>query len=43
MKVHYFQAAGIDVVSVLNSVVWDDLLNVRIVRQIRMNDTGKTE
>lgn len=39
IKVWYFQTAEIDVVSVLNFVVCDDLLKVRIVSQIRMNET----
>lgn len=39
IKMCYFQAAGIDVVSVLNFVVCDDLLKVRNVSQIGMNET----
>jgi len=35
----YFQAAEIIVVSVLNFVVCHDLLKVRIVSQIVMNET----
>ena len=38
IKMCYFQAAGIDVVSVLNLVVCDDLLRVRNASQPYWNE-----